>query len=103
MNRVCADFNVSPEAAGAHSGFTETSCVRAVREDLVDMKSAEPGYVGVFDSKVSKKLFKKGMTALAKNEVLRDPRGSSAEAGQRIFEELSNEIVSTLTKMGLKT
>jgi len=48
-------------------------------------------------------LFKKGMTALAKNEVLRDPRGSSAEAGQRIFEELSNEIVSTLTKRGLTT
>lgn len=103
MNRVCAEFNITPEATGAHSGFAETSYVRAVRDDLVDMNLAEPGHVGVFDEDVSKRIFAKEMTALTKNGVLGDPTGASAEAGERIAEDLSSEIISTLHAMGLRT
>ena len=103
MNRISAEFNITPEASGAHSGFAETSCVRAVRDDLVDMNSAEAGYVGPFDEKVRMTIFKKGMTALTRNGVLGDPNGASAEAGRRITETLVTEVVEMLHESGLKT
>jgi len=103
MNEVAAQFGVSPEAAGAHSGFAETSCVLAVRKDLVDMSSAAPGYVGPFNKEVSRQIIKRGMTAFTKNGVLGDPRGSSGEAGERIIQNLVDHITVTLNEMNLKT
>jgi creatinine amidohydrolase len=103
MNDVAAQFGISPEAAGAHSGFSETSCVLAVRKDLVDVSSAAPGYMGSFNEKVSRVLMRKGMTAFTKNGVLGDPTGSSAEAGEKIIQNLVDHIVASLTEMKLKT
>jgi len=103
MNDVAAQFGISPEAGGAHSGFSETSCVLAVRKDLVDVSSAAPGYMGSFDEKVSRVLIRKGMTAFTKNGVLGDPTGSSAEAGEKIIQNLVDHIVASLTEMKLKT
>jgi len=102
MNDVAAQFGVSPEAAGAHSGFSETSCVLAVRKDLVDTMSATPGYVGPFDEKVSRLIIKKGMAAFTKNGVLGDPSRSSTEAGQKIIQNLVDHIVAALTEMNLR-
>lgn len=103
MNDVAAQFGVSPEAAGAHSGFSETSCVLAVRKDLVDISSATPGYVGPFDEKVSRQIIKRGMAAFTKNGVLGDPSQSSMEAGQKIIQNLVDHIVAALTEMKLRT
>jgi creatinine amidohydrolase len=102
MNDVAAQFGISSEAAGAHSGFSETSCVLAVRKDLVDISSATPGYVGSFDEKFSRLLMKKGMAAFTKNGVLGDPSGSSAEAGQKIVQNVVDHLVATLIEMRLK-
>ncbi len=103
MNEVAAQYGVSPEAAGAHSGFAETSCVLAVRNELVDMSSAAPGYLGPFDREVSRQIIKRGMTAFTKNGVLGDPRESSSEAGEKIIQNLVDHIVATLNEMNLKT
>lgn len=103
MNKAAAEFGVSPEASGAHSGFTETSCVLATRQDLVDMPSAAPGYVGPFDKNVSRQIIKRGMKAFTENGVLGDPRGSSTEAGERIIQSLVEEMAATLTEMRLAT
>lgn len=103
MNKVAAQYGVSPEAAGAHSGFTETSCVLAVRSDLVDMSSAAPGYVGPFNKEVSRAIMRKGMKAFTKNGVLGDPRGSSSEAGEKIIEDLVDHIATAMREMNLRT
>jgi len=103
MNEVAAQYGVPPEAAGAHSGFAETSCVLAVRSDLVDMSSAAPGYVGPFNKKISREIIKRGMTAFTKNGVLGDPRKSSSDAGEKIIQNLVNHIAATLTEMKLRT
>jgi creatinine amidohydrolase len=103
MNEAAAQFGISPEASGAHSGFAETSCVLAVRPDLVDMASAAPGYVGPFDKNESRQIHKKGMTAFTKNGVLGDPTRSSAEAGEKIIQNTVDCIASVLNEIGLKT
>jgi len=103
MNEVAARYRVSAEAAGAHSGFAETSCVLAVRNELVDMSSAAPGYVGPFNKEISQQIIKRGMTAFTKNGVLGDPRESSREAGEKIIQNLVDHIGAALSEMNLKT
>jgi len=89
---------VSVEESGSHAGESETSMVLAIRKDLVDMKNAEKGFLGVIDDKKRALMLSQGITAVSKNGVLGDARKAEAGKGEEYMELLAEKIADLIRK-----
>jgi creatinine amidohydrolase len=92
---VASSLGLTPAEGGVHAGEWETSMMLAIRPDLVQMGSAEPGYTGDLMSGV-KKFFEEGVQSVAENGVFGDPRRASAEAGQMYIERIVDAVVQAV-------
>lgn len=89
---------VSAGESGAHAGESETSLVLALRKDLVDMKNAEKGFVGLVDDKMMALMFSQGITAVSKNGVLGDSRKGDPCNGEEYLELLAEKTADFVRK-----
>lgn len=85
--RRCDAFHIGAASGDAHAGVTETALLlhldpNAVRLDLAAAGESRP--VG----ELMDRLRRDGVRAVSPNGVLGDPRGASAGAGRRLYEEL---------------
>jgi creatinine amidohydrolase len=96
LKRNAADYGISPEAAGAHAGESETSMMMALEGRLVAADRFAPGYLGPFGETEKKIMFEKGTSAISTNGILGDPRKASAEKGRVYLERLADLIVSKI-------
>ena len=78
---VAGRYGFSPSHTGGHAGENETSLILALRPDLVDLDSAEAGYVGDMMS-IADTIMRDGFIGVTKNGVLGNPEGASAEIGE---------------------
>jgi creatinine amidohydrolase len=88
---------VSAGESGAHAGESETSMVLAIREDLVDMKHVEKGFVGSFEDKIDL-MWSQGIKAITKNGVLGDPCKAEAGKGEEYLELWAEKMVDFVRK-----
>lgn len=86
------EYGVTPEASGGHAGEGETSCVLAIRPDLVDLPAAKAGFLGSTKEAVSR-VFTEGLHALSPTGVIGDPQGASGARGARYLERLTEALV----------
>ena len=93
LNEASADFGISEEEAGAHSGENETSMMMALEPGLVARDRLEPGYLGPLGEKEIQLIFEQGMPTLTENGVLGDPRAASAEKGEAYLEKIVDFLV----------
>lgn len=87
-----ARFDVSAEAAGAHSGESETSMMLALRPDLVHMEKAKLGYVGSQEG-LAPAVFARGIGALDPDGVLGDARLATAPKGDVYVRDFANDVL----------
>lgn len=97
---------ISPERAGVHAGFSETSMMLVLRPDLVAMGKATPGLVekdfykpeNLEKSKMESFVY--GIKSQSPNGILGDPTGSDPETGKAILEwkiaGIAEEIANNL-------
>lgn len=71
----------------AHAGRAETSLMLHLRPDSVRLDRAEPGNTAPLTALLPY-LRAGGMAAVSRNGVLGDPRGATAEEGQRLLAEM---------------
>jgi creatinine amidohydrolase len=88
---------VSAPESGAHAGESETSMVLAIRKDLVDMKRAEPGFVGNYEEKIPI-IWKQGIKAVTNNGVVGDPRKAEGGKGQEYMELWAEKMADFVRK-----
>ena len=89
---------VSAAESGAHAGESETSMVLAIRKDLVDMKSAETGFLGSFDDRIMSLMWSQGIKAISNNGVLGDPRKAKIGQGKEYLELWAEKMVDFVRK-----
>lgn len=75
----------------AHAGRTETSLMLTLRPDDVQLDSAQPGLVEPL-TELLPALRRSGVAAVSPNGVLGDPRGASAEEGDRLLALLAQRL-----------
>ncbi len=93
VHRVAEDqLGLDRELVGTHGGHFETSIMLAIAPDRVDMPSAVAGHVGPAAS-ASAKLRSEGMAALSPVGIIGDPRGATADSGDRYLDALVNLVV----------
>ncbi len=93
VHRVAeTQLNLNRELVGTHGGHFETSIMLAIAPDRVDMASAVAGHIGAA-SEASAKLRSEGMAALSPVGVIGDPRGATADAGERYLDALVDLVV----------
>jgi creatinine amidohydrolase len=85
--RRCAAFHVAPADGDAHAGRTETSLLLHLDSAVVRFDDAEPGELAPVGSLIDR-LRRDGVRSVSANGVLGDPRGASAEEGERLLAEL---------------
>lgn len=95
---MSAEFGITEEESGAHSGENETSLMLALREDLVKKDRFAPGYIGPLGVEEISLINEKGMTALTKNGVLGDPTKATREKGEIYFNKLVTFLVEEIKK-----
>ncbi|MET0453322.1 MAG: creatininase family protein [Mycobacterium sp.] len=83
------------ESVGGHADIAETSIMMALGRGLVHEDALAPGFVGEPDSETLATVFEHGVQALSSNGVLGDPRGASAELGQRCLDAVASILVDT--------
>lgn len=93
-----AEYGVSKEQSGVHSGESETSIMLALIEDLVKKERFEPGYMGNYGEKERKILFEEGMTKLTKIGVLGDPSMATKEKGEVYLEKWVELLIKEIKK-----
>ncbi|MHA2298378.1 MAG: creatininase family protein [Candidatus Hodarchaeales archaeon] len=98
INGVAAEFGITEEEAGAHSGEAETSIMLALARNLVKEDRFATGYLGTMGSKEIQLVMEKGMTALTKNGILGDPTKATAERGKIYLERIVGIIVEEINK-----
>ena len=81
--------------AGSHSGLSETAMILACQPELVDLKNAEPGFMGDAYA-MGEKLNREGTHSISPIGVLGDPRGATAEAGHEYLDSLASLLTGTL-------
>jgi creatinine amidohydrolase/Fe(II)-dependent formamide hydrolase-like protein len=72
--------------------------VLAIRKDLVDMKHAEKGFLGIVDDKKRALMLSQGITAVSENGVLGDARKGEAGKGEEYLELLAEKIADLVRK-----
>jgi creatinine amidohydrolase len=91
-------YGVSAGESGGHAGESETSIVLAIREDLVDMKRAETGFLGSLDDNMMALMWSQGIKAVSKNGVLGDSRKGEAGKGEEYLELWAEKMVDFVRK-----
>jgi creatinine amidohydrolase len=81
---------------GLHAGEWETSMLVAIHPELVHMERGEPGYTGD-PQQAAGAIFGAGIHTISENGVIGDPARSSAENGERYWDEV---VRITLEKLG---
>jgi len=94
MNAAMAEFGVSAEDAGSHSGAAETSLMMAYKPNLVRRKKMKVGYRGPLTSKYVRKGFK----AVTPTGILGDATKASKEAGDRMIDLVTDMYVEAIRK-----
>jgi creatinine amidohydrolase len=86
------------EGLDAHAGYTETSIVMALGSGHVRPDSAEAGGPDGTTSPADLMtvLRTKGVAAVSPNGVLGDPSGASAEAGRRVLDAWTSDLLAGL-------
>lgn len=79
----------------AHAGWTETSVMLHLHPNRVDRHRAEPGDLRPL-TEVLPVLRRDGVRRVSPNGVLGDPRGATADDGQRIFETAAAALALTV-------
>ena len=78
-------LGIDPATAGTHAGLSETAFMLACQPELVDLESAEQGFMG--DSlAMGDKLNRDGTHSISPIGVLGDPRGATVEAGKEYLD-----------------
>jgi creatinine amidohydrolase len=99
---LLAERGVSLGRAGAHAGFTETSMMLSYRPDLVHMEAAEPGrcdeefYLPENVARSQMESFLHGIQTQSPNGILGDPVGSTADAGEDLFDLVAGALAAEL-------
>ena len=78
-------LGIDPATAGTHAGLSETAFMLACQPDLVDLESAEQGFMGDAMA-MGEKLNRDGTHSISPIGVLGDPRGATVEAGREYLE-----------------
>ena len=94
MNDAMAEFGVSAEEAGSHSGAAETSLMMAYKPDLVRGEKMTTGYMGPLTSKYVRAGFK----AVTPTGVFGDATKASRKAGKRIIELVTEMYVDNIKR-----
>jgi creatinine amidohydrolase len=84
---VGAAAGMTPPQVGSHAGHYETSLMLRLRPELVCMAEARAGFIGE-PAEAGARLRASGMHALSDIGVIGDPRGATAELGERYFEAM---------------
>lgn len=98
LNRVSAEFGITPEESGAHAGENETSMMMVLEGDRVRPERFAPGYLGPAGPREAAIIMEQGMPALTPNGVLGDPRRATAEQGKAYLEKLAEFIAREIGK-----
>jgi len=98
LNEFSSRHGVSTGESGSHAGESETSMVLALRKDLVNMKNAEAGFLGIVDDKKRALMLIQGITAVSKNGVLGDARKGEAGKGEEYMELLAEKVADFVRK-----
>ncbi len=93
LAEASAQFGISAEASGLHSGELETSLVLALRPELVRMDRARTGYLGPA-AEALPVFFQQGVVAVSPEGVLGDPRQASPEQGRAYLQRLVEDVVA---------
>lgn len=99
---LLAGRGVSLGRAGAHAGYTETSMMLAHRPDLVRMEVAAPGrcdddfYLPENIARSQMESFLEGIQTQSPNGILGDPVGSTADAGEELFDLTAEALAAEL-------
>jgi creatinine amidohydrolase len=99
---LLAGRGVSLGRAGAHAGFTETSMMLSYRRELVHMEAAEPGrcdddfYLPENVARSQMESFLHGIQTQSPNGILGDPVGSTADAGDELFDLIARALAAQL-------
>ena len=80
----------------AHAGRAETSLMLHLRPASVRLHLAEPGNCAPISSLVPH-LRAHGVAAVSRNGVLGDPRGATAEEGERLLTDMIDALAATRT------
>ena len=78
-------LGIDPATAGTHAGLSETAFILACQPELVDLESAEQGFMGDAMA-MGEKLNRDGTHSISPIGVLGDPRGATVEAGQEYLD-----------------
>ena len=78
-------LGIDPAMAGTHAGLSETAFMLACEPELVDLESAEQGFMGDAMA-MGEKLNRDGTHSISPIGVLGDPRGATVEAGREYLE-----------------
>ena len=85
--RRCAVFHAAPAAGDAHAGRTETALLLHLDPAAVRLPHVEPGEAAPVRTLIDR-LRREGVRSVSPNGVLGDPRGATAEEGERLLAEL---------------
>ena len=85
--RRCGAFHVAPVAGDAHAGRTETALLLHLDPAVVRFDDAQSGEPAPLHSLIDR-LRRDGVRSVSPNGVLGDPRGATAEEGERLLAEL---------------
>jgi creatinine amidohydrolase len=91
-----AEHGVPMGAGGLHAGEWETSMMQAIHPDMVRSDLRESGYTGDPQEAIGA-LFGQGTHAVAQNGVIGDPARSSAEHGERYWDEVLRITLETVS------
>jgi mycofactocin precursor peptide peptidase len=93
--RRCAVFHAGVASGDAHAGRTETSLLLHLDPDVVRLGAAAPGETRPVNQLLDR-LRRDGVRSVSPNGVLGDPRGASAEEGERLLAELVGGCAAAL-------
>lgn len=85
--RCCGVFHATPASGDAHAGRTETALLLHLDPGGVRLDAAEVGERAPVSALIDR-LRRDGVRPVSPNGVLGDPRGASAEEGERLLGEL---------------
>jgi creatinine amidohydrolase len=82
------------DRVGGHADVAESSEMLVIRPDLVRQELAEEGYMGGFTEDLMERIFRDGFRSVTPNGILGDPRGMSAEIGERCIARAADAIAA---------
>jgi creatinine amidohydrolase len=77
---------------GGHADIAESSELLALHPGMVREGRVESGVVGELDQKKLDRVLEKGLRAITPNGILGDPRGMSAELGEKLLDATARTI-----------